>query len=211
MTRVVTMKHIRNERGIALMTALLLTLISLGIVMAVLYYIIQGMQVSASHRRYKGALEASYGGIDVFTKEIIPQFLGVKNPAGLENVFAGFSPTFSQYSCLSSKLTNAPSGWSPKCGPNPTSVEPTVSPDAIFKLKGQDLQPNFNVYAKVVDTQKGNSDMSGNEALDTGAGVAYGSSAVSPMHVPATYRIEAQAQRETNPLEKAKLSVLYAY
>lgn len=221
------MEKLRNERGMALMMALIITLISLAVVMSILYFITQGMQVSASSRRYKGALEASYGGVEAFTKEIMPWYIDAAaqntiasrsllntNLGTLSPVFAGVAPSFSSYSCMTKKLTLPASAWGTACGPNPaitTATDPTVLPDAVFKLKGPPLQPNFNVYTKIVSTQPGNSDMSGVKGLDTGAGVAYGASGVSPMHIPATYRIEAQAQRETNPQEKAKLSVLYVY
>ena len=39
------MKIIRNEQGVALITALLLTLISLAIVMALLYYVNTGRRI----------------------------------------------------------------------------------------------------------------------------------------------------------------------
>ncbi len=219
------MKNLRNERGMALMMAIVLTLISMVVILAVLYLITQGTQLSASSRRYKSALEASYGGVEVVTKEIMPQLLDgitqtqlggitrTNSTSGLMNVLMGINPVFTSYtSCMKTKLTLSPSGWGGMCGANPTTVANLPqSYDVTFKLKGPPLQPNFNVYAKIVDTQPGNSDMSGIASLDAGAGVAYGAAGVSPMHIPATYRIEVQGERETNPLEKARLSVLYAY
>lgn len=219
------MEKLRNERGMALMMALILTLVSLAVVMAVMYFITESMKVSATSRRYKSALEASYGGVEAFTREIIPWYidaaaqntiasrLQLNNSLGsLPPVFAGAAPSFSSYTCMRMKLTQPPSAWgTTACGAAPTSTEATKFPDAVFKLKGPPLQPNYIVYAKIVDTQQGNSDMSGMTGLDSGGGVAYGNSGISPMHIPATYRIETQAQSETNPLERAKLSVLYAY
>jgi len=219
------MKILRNERGMALMMALILTLVSLAVVLAVLYLITQGMKLSASSRRYKSALEASYGGVEAFTKEIIPWYIDAAaqntlasrlqlqaNLGNLTPAFPGGALTFSSYSCMTKKLTLPSSAWGTTCGANPTVIDPTKSPDVVFKLQGPPLQPNFNVYAKIVASQPGNSDMSGlSDTLSSGSGVAYGAAGVSPMHIPATYRIEALAQRETNPQEKAKLSVLYAY
>lgn len=211
------MKTLRNERGMALMMALLLTLISLAVVMAVLYLITQGIQLSAASKRYKSALEASYGGVDVFTKEIIPQLMGTANPSGLANVLAGinpsFNPAYSTYSsCMRTKLTMPTASWGALCGANPTSSgNLPESYDVMFTLKGPPMQPNFNVYAKIVDSQPGNTDMSGQTQLDSGSGVAYGAAGISPMRIPATFHIETQAQRATNPQERARLSVLYAY
>ena len=59
------MKSLQNERGIALITSLLLTLISLAIVLAVLYLITQGIQVSGSSKRYTNAREASFATVDM--------------------------------------------------------------------------------------------------------------------------------------------------
>jgi len=47
------MNRLNNNKGVALVTALMLTLISLTIVMALMYMITQGTTVSASYKRYK--------------------------------------------------------------------------------------------------------------------------------------------------------------
>lgn len=201
------MKHIRNERGIALVTALMLTLISLAIVLSLLYIVTQGTKVSAVHKRYKTSLEASYGGVEVFTKEVIPMVL---QGTSLSTLIMTANPSTAS-PCFISKLSNAPSSWGAVCGPDSRTTDPKVQPDLMLTLQGSGLQPNFTVYAKIVDTMPGNSDTSGIDMLDSGAGVAYGSSGVSPKHMPATYRIEVQGEREKNPLEKANLSILYAY
>jgi hypothetical protein len=201
------MKKIQNERGIALVMALMLSFLSLVIVLALLYMITQGTKVSAANKRYKSALEASYGGVEVFTKDIIPQLMGASG-SSFSTVLTsaiGWGTT----ACTAEKLANSPLLWS-NCDSNAKSIDPKIGYDATFTLRGQ-LGSNFNVYAKIVDTQPGNSDTSGAELLDSGAGVAYGASGVSPKHMPALYRIEIQGERDTNPLEKARLSVLYAY
>ena len=91
------------------------------------------------------------------------------------------------------------------------SLDPKAKPDMTFILRASEQTPNFKVYTKLVDTTPGNSDLSGFELLDSGAGVVGSSSGVSPKHIPALYRVEVQGERETNPQEKAQLSVLYAY
>jgi hypothetical protein len=213
------MKRIGNDRGVALVTALLLTLISLAIVMALLYLITQGVQLSAASKRYHNALEASYGGAEVFTKEIIPQLMGATGTANLSALLSGNNPAFTNYSCIQKKLNVATANWGVPvanwpnvCGPTTKTASPLDNPDATFTLMGTGLASNFNVYAKIVDTQPGNSDSSGTDGfIDSAAGVAYGAAGVSPKHMPATYRIEIQGQRANNPQEKAHLSVLYAY
>lgn len=206
------MKSIRNERGIALITALMLSFLALVIILALMYLISRGTAVSAANKRYKNALEASYGGAEVFTKDILPQLMGGVSPTDLTSVLAG-ALYIRDDDCTDSKMLSAPSQW--LCSAASKSLDPKNEPDATFKLRGQPIpglsNTDFNIYAKIVDTQPGNSDTSGVDFLDSAAGVAYGVSGVSPMHMPATYRIEVQGERETNPQEKAKLSVLYVY
>jgi hypothetical protein len=56
-----------------------------------------------------------------------------------------------------------------------------------------------------------NSNAGGVEGLDTGGGVASVSMPITVERKPAYYRVEIQDERASNPREKTKLSVLYAY
>ena len=216
------MRILSNERGVALVTSMLLTLISLAIVLAALYFITQQTQLSAASKRYRTALDAAHGGAEVFAKEIIPQLFNGYSTGKIAASFNGPTPNPALQTlslamttstlCMSDKLNENTRDWT-HC---PTStdasrLDPKALYDARFTLRGLPLQPGFNVYAKLVDTQKGNSDTTGFELLDSGSGVTGTSSGVSPKHIPAIYRIEVQGERETNPLERAKLTVLYAY
>jgi hypothetical protein len=203
------MRNLRNEKGIALVTSLLLTLISLAIVMAVIYLLTLGTQVSGSQKRYRTTMEATYGGLDTMTKIVIPQaFQDTVNPPSgllLDAVFANYANHFQ------AKLNNSRGKWaSLGLNANELSLDPANTPDVTFTLNGPPLQPNYTIYAKIVDTNPGNSDTTGTE-LDSGSGVSYTGSGVSPQHIPATYRIELQGQKQNNPKEKAKLTVFYAY
>ena len=205
------MNTLRNERGVALVTALLLTLVALAIVMAVLYFVMQGTQLSAAHKRYKTALEASHGGVEVFTKEIIPYVFDNTTTGGLANKFGGINLQVPvSNACFQQKLNQPTSKWT-ACNAGSKGLDPKSSPDMTFRLNGLPTQPGFNVFTKIVDTTPGNSDLSGFALLDGGSGVTGTSSGVSPKHIPALYRIEVEGERETNPQEKAQLSVLYAY
>jgi hypothetical protein len=208
------MKLLKNERGVALVTALLLTLISLAIIMALLYMITWQTQLSAAHRRYKTAIEASHGGVEIFTKQVIPYiFTNNRTATSGGSLAASFSTiglAMGSSTCLKAKLNSPTSQWGAACSTNSMSPDPTIGPDTTFRLAGTANQ-NFKVYAKIVDTIPGNSDLSGFELLDSGAGVAGISSGVSPKHMPAMYRLEVQGEKEFNPQERAKLSVLYAY
>lgn len=205
------MKNLDNERGIALITALLLTMISLLVLMAVVYMITQGIQVSAAHKKYATALEATYGGAEVFTKDVIGK--AINSPLAEPPMDALLGATFARYTgCFRKKLIFPTSKWEAQgCGADAKTVDPKTKPDVQFTLQGLPNQPNFSVFSKIVDTVPGNSDTSGTVLLDSGNGVAYGNSGVSPQHVPSLYRVEVQGEREVNPQEKARLTVLYSY
>jgi Tfp pilus assembly protein PilX len=51
------MRCVSNQRGVALVTALILTLVSLAMVLVVIYFITQGAATSGLQKRYQTALE----------------------------------------------------------------------------------------------------------------------------------------------------------
>jgi hypothetical protein len=200
------MNRIRNEEGVALVTSLMLTLISLTIVMALLLMVTQSIKFSGLNKRYKTALEASYGGAEVFTKDIFPFIMrNVANPTlgnALTTAFSG--ATLLSGTCLQTKLTNSSSGW----GVCSNSPNPKQNPDISFSMTAVSGNP-FIVYAKIVDTVKGNSDVSGLQL--EGAGVAETNSVLTPQSFPYVYRLELQGERQNNPTAQANIEVLYAY
>lgn len=203
------MNPINNEKGIALVTSLMLTVLSLIMVMVLLYIVSTGTQLSAGHKRYKTALEASYGGTELFVKDIMPKvFQGYSS--SLTSQFNGIGLTMPSVNCLSQKMNTATAGWSAACS---STLDAKTSPDLQFYLKseltGFQAQPKFMVYSKIVDTVIGNTDNS--NVLLEGAGVTETSGAISPVTIPYVFRIEVQGERETTNLEKGKLSVLYAF
>lgn len=199
------MKILRNERGIALVTALMLTLVSLTIVMGLLYLITRGTQLSGAQKRYRTALEASYGGAELVTKEVIP--LVFQNfSSNLKTQVAGLTTLQTgPIDCLRAKLRQPTALWPNACS---QTHNPKATPDVSFELKGTGNQP-FKVYAKIVDTIVGNSDIGGLQL--EGAGVAEGNVLISPQHFPYVYRMEVQGERTSAATEQANLSVLYAY
>ena len=206
------MEYFKNQKGIALVTALLITLISLAIIMAVIYFVTQGTKISSLEKRYQTALDASYGGVEIITKDIIPQTIG---GTALSSLVSSFPATYQGMisrqvtdACFTDKMTKSTSNWATGCSTTITDVKATY--DFKVTLSGIAPQPNFTVYAKVVDTVKGNTDTSG--LVLEGTGVAEsGSGIVTPQHFPYTYRVEIQGERQTNPDERANLSALYAY
>lgn len=207
------MKYLRNEDGIALLTALMFTLLCLGMIMTLLYYVIAGTKMSAAQKRYRSTLEASYGGTEFITKTIIPRLFNnyVGGSASLLQDFGGSDKlglTFASTG-LDTKLSTSTSGW---VGLNKT-IDPKDTPDVTFTLPGQNAGSNYKVYTKIVDTIAGVGllDASGIDYLDGGQGVAGTSNSTSTPRTPNIYSIEVQGEATVNPTEKAGVSVLYAY
>jgi len=222
------MNPLANNKGIALVTALMLTLISLTIVMYLLYMVTSGVKLSGANKRYKTALEASYGATDLVIKEIIPTLftstiaasLGDPNylhpTTALSGLYASLNFSTSTDACLMEKLTKPSSQWT--CS---KTTDPKDSPDFKIQLNSTGSVP-FTVYTKIVETicsdkrpyptgKCTGSDLSGIDYLDGGQGTTGGSTGVSVQAMPAIYRIEVRGERTINPVEKAGLSVLYAY
>jgi Tfp pilus assembly protein PilX len=205
------MKVLKNEKGVALVTSLMLTLISLGMVMALLQLVLMQTKISGAHKRYKNSLEAAHGGVQLIAKEIIPMlFSDTPDPkTTLTSEFAAIELDTSSNECLKQKLTSPTGNWT-ACGAGSTSMDPKTGWDMTFKLPGVSGS-GYQVYAKIVDSKPGNSDMSGVLNLDSGAGVTGSSPAVDPMHQPAIYRIETEGESTSNSKEKAELTVFYSY
>ena len=204
------MAILREEKGAALVTALMLTMLSLVISMALLYSVTMGTKISASQKRYRTALAAAHGGVELFTREIIPLLFqsGITRES-VQSQFSLVNLQLPQYACLQQKL-NTPTGKWTCADPDPS--DPTVSPDVTFQLSGSATDQGFNVSAKIVDSVPGNTDNSGMEYLDAGNSVAGTDEVIHPQHVPGLYDIAVQGvRRGGNNSEKARLSVLYAY
>lgn len=219
------MSKMRNEEGIALITALMFTLITLGMVMALMQMLLMQTKMTGVEKRYRNSLDAAYGGTEIVTKEIIPRLvLANYSTNGVTNTFSGTLAGKLALNISNSapgnpvkiKLTTDTANWASQ-GLNvqtqtPTQqVNPKYLPDFQFQLKGNNNDSSYKVYAKIIDTVSGNSDMTGIDYLDSGTGVTGAGSGISPKHNPTLYTIEVQGEQANNPKEKAKLSVLYAY
>lgn len=204
------MKSLKNNKGIALVTALMLTLISLTIIMALMYMITQSVTQSGQLKRYRTALDASYGGSEVVVKDILPTiFQNYSSTTMVSTVTGSFSAiglqVLSTQNCLQSKLTKPTRNWPSGCS---SDTEPKRSPDMSFTLQASSGNP-FIVYSKIVDTVSGNSDTGGLQL--EGGGVAESSSLLTPQHFPFIYRMEIQGERQNNSTTQANIEVLYAY
>ena len=203
------MRCIDNNNGFALVTSLMLTLLSLTIVMSLLYMITQGIKVSGLNKKYKTAMEASYGGAELFTKDMLPFVMKNYSSSTLATDIAGnfgaVSPVIGSQSCLQAKLKNATQNWPAACG---NTLNPKDRPDITYTMQATSGNP-FQVYSKIVDTVNGNTDLSGLQL--EGAGVAESQSVLTPQHFPYIYRVEIQGERQSDTAAQANLEVLYAY
>ncbi len=201
---------ISNEKGIALVMALVISAIALAIMAGLIYMITSGTQISGIQKRYETAKQAGIGGTDVVYQFIgargnpnIP-FFSVDIPAEL--VVVGAS------NCMNIKL-NTPTfvgstlNWPAACS-NTLTINPmdTATYDVRFNIG---TLPAYTVYAKIVDTVDGNS--GGDSALVKGGVVSTGTGEVTVVSMPYLYTIELDAQDAANSAERAKLSVLYQY
>jgi hypothetical protein len=204
------MTFIKNNEGIALVTSLMLTLISLTMVMALLYIVTQGITQSAQLKKYKTALDASYGGTEIVVKDIFPAIMQNYSSSSLVSTVQSAYGSLNlevktTQDCLQKKLTLPTAQWPTSCS---NASNPKNLPDLSFKLQASAGSP-FIVYSKIVDTVYGNTDTSGLQL--EGAGVAESSSLLTPQHFPYIYRMEVQGERENNPTAQANIEVLYAY
>ena len=136
------MKPITNEKGAALITALMLTMISLAIVMLLLYYVTTGIQMSASQKRYKTVLEAAYGGASAFRQRVYTatqqchlwRLFRRRSAVARRNTLRtdNLSMTLGNLDCLQQKLDNATVDWGNSCS---KTMDPRDNPDMTFILK----------------------------------------------------------------------------
>lgn len=206
------MKLLKDQKGIALVTALMFTLIALVIIIMLLYYVLAGTRMSGAQKRYRNALEASYGGTDFVTKTIIPRLFNnySAGKAGLSSDFGTSLGLMFPSGTISTKMTTATANWPTTLS---KTLDPKDAPDVTFLLQGPTSGTNFKVYTKIVDTVPGVGliDTSGIDYLDAGSGVAGTSSTTQTPRTPNLYSFEVQGEAAVNPKEKAALSVLYAY
>jgi hypothetical protein len=218
------MNHLRNDNGIALVTALMLTLLTLVIVMALMFFVENGIRMSAASKRYKNVRQAAFGGLSLTMNELMPLLENARfsnyssgSQSGiqlLKNEYTNLNLNFQNPSCLHQKLGLTTSNWSAACS---TTLDPKTAPDMTFTLQStlssyRNSNQGYIVYAKIVDTAVvGNTDPSDKLGLRKAENVNDSSSASAGKTIPTMYRMDIRAEMQQNPLEQANLSVVYAY
>jgi Flp pilus assembly pilin Flp len=225
------MRFLKNEKGIALVMVLILSVIALAIVSTLLYLVMQGTKTSSSYKRYETALDAGHGGSEIASALIsnrgnlvISGLSGINFPnqcvCGFDsNPYDEVYPLPSPDTCLCRKLCMPAyeSGgtyiWgasgSGACNTAGASMDPTTDYDVQFDLPGSG-SITYQVSGKIVDTTVGVTDLSG-EQLSCGTGAAYQCGTFSGPPTPYLYRVELNSQDSSHPTERARLSILYAY
>jgi hypothetical protein len=226
------MKYLRNEKGVALITAIMFTALSLVLCMSLLYMVTSGIQSSGALKRYRTALDATYGGTEIMVKDIINASFGFKDylsvhptatfPDYLKSTMGVLSSNAYVSPCMYERMTLPRSQWSTSCAN--VTISPKNNPDVTFELNASSGSP-YIVYTKIVDTMErkflvlGSSGaetvvMAGNSDTSTisleGGSTTEGGQVTVP-HYPYVYRVEIQGEKKQNPLEKANVSVMYAY
>jgi len=198
-----------NNKGIALVMVLIISLISLVIMSGLIYMVTTGTQVSGVEKRYRTALEAGKSSIDIAYQVFSSR--GVNPFTAVEGAPISFSIT-SPGTCLTNKLNNATYlngayNWG-GCDSSLTITPATTSTyDMTFKIVGTSL--DYSVYAKIVDTVAGNS--GGDEGLVKTGVVISNSGEVPVMHIPYLYTVEIASENTKDPTERTRLSALCQY
>lgn len=197
-----------NNRGVALLTALMMTVIMLSIILGVMYLIDQTIRGSAKHKTYRNVVEASYGGADLVSRELIPQLFKNISTSVLRDSLSSIQAEIAGSDCLHKKLENSPASWSTstKCD---TAINPKVNTDMKFNLSGVNSQ-GYTIYSKIIDTTPGVPYSTGGSQL-VGGGVTDSSAGSTLRLQHFVYRIEVTAERKDNPSERSNISVLYEY
>lgn len=226
------MRCIGNEKGIALVTALMFTVLALVISMSLLYMVTAGIRTSGALKRYRSVTDATYGGTQIMVKDIVSTAFAFKDYSAahpgtsfstyMSNSMGSLStPIFDP--CLKQHMTLPRTQWTGGCAAN--NLDPKTSPtDVKFQLNAASGAP-YAVYAKIVDTMErkfvvydsgaaktvvmaGNSDTS--SIVLEGGSTTDGAGVTVPQY-PFVYRIEVQGEKATNAAERSNISVQYAY
>ena len=133
------MDIIRSEKGIALITTLILALVCLALIAGVMVLLNVGTRLSGIKSRYTSSVEAAKGGIEDFLQNIPFNHKGLASDT--------------DYKC---KLQQDTSNWSTICtnyctGTNCTSH---YSPQDIINFSDwSNTYGNYTVYCKIVDAK----------------------------------------------------------
>lgn len=170
------MKITKFDRGQALIMVLFFTLIALLMILAVLYLVLRGTDVSGMQKRYQTSIDAAYAGVSVQTRFLKQGSYNITDPI-LQQAFGDqtFNVNPVPLTCLYEKLyfsyDTALTRW-PHCTAADISVDASESPDSTLRVTGQNAV--YYVDQKIVDSRRGLT-AERPPGVELPTGVAYGS------------------------------------
>jgi hypothetical protein len=212
-----------SEKGAVLLVVVVLSAIALAIMTTLIYMMTVGTQITGIEKRYRSAHDASFGGWEIMSQMLatrgsttdMSSFTSKLNTAGLSSAVsdtAGCTGTADgkTYQGAEAKLMTSSTTWSAGCDQS-VALSPT-SYDFRMQLGSG---TKYTVYGKVVNTVQGNTSndttATGGRGLQATGTVNSASGVITVMSVPYLYTVEVEAENDSNPSERAKLSVLYQY
>ena len=189
-----------NEKGVALIIALIVALIILILGSIALYVSIKSTKISGSFRQYRASIQAAKGGYEE-TKYIIDYIKVNGNGNCTSSIIINIDGN------LTSKVTTATADDATLWTDDAKNPDKTVS-NYDIKLDIGD----YDVFVKLINTATGNTALGGSKTLGTG-GVTMGkagASTVTPPKIPFLYTIEIVSKHKTTDDESA-VSLLYGY
>jgi hypothetical protein len=198
-----------DNKGMALVTALMLTLITLVMIMGLMFVITNNLKSGGATKTYRNVTEAAYGGSDLIMQDIIPRLMTptLSDMTNISGEYSGIGLNFGNSACVTTKLNKSRSDW----GACSNTLNSKVQPDVTFNLSASTGQ-SFTVYSKIVDTSPGIPYIpTPPGGLLIGGGVAESSAGTTTNLAHYIYRIEITGERTSNPLERSHLSILYEY
>ncbi len=205
------MKNFNNNKGSVLLVVLVLSAVALVISAGLMYMVTEGTKSSGASKRYKSALEAARACADmtinyietkpkpsdVFSPSSYVTF-GIVNPVRLADADTG-------------KLYAANANW----GGSNDDISIDTSDSLTYDITCTFGTYPYKSYVKVSGTRPGNSGGAGSRLHGGGTTDAKwaggGAGSIPVTSYPYLYSIEVLAVNENNPLERARLSVLYQY
>jgi Tfp pilus assembly protein PilX len=202
----------KNQKGIALIVALIIAFIILALGGMALYVSMQSTKISGGFKQYRSSIEAASGAFNE-TNRILE---GIKSgtTVSLPNTLID-----NKTSCLYYKLNNPTTSWTNDdlSNDNCFSTTDKAKSTNIDDIKNYyDLKyslGNYIVYIKVSGTAEGNTSSSSNNGLTAGGVTSnkQGTNIVHPPTIPYLYRIEIVSESKLNSNDKAHISLLYGY
>jgi len=145
---------IRNEKGIALVSTLLLLVLGLGIVAIMFRLSTQSSKLAGLEQGYTASLDAAKSGADLFIYLVQN---GNANPPSSGAPSPPFGTSYQNGKCLNVKMYNSTSTWSSNANwtgcpsaTDATSTSPAVGPDVTLSLANGPIPYTVNV--KLIDT-----------------------------------------------------------